>query len=178
MCQICSRKLLSQKMVFKEIKNYAAISKCAQQMCSRKSFPNEAHPGTDLSHAITPPCKLLCQSTHKSLIYSICCKFFILVLICCKRLQQPLFFIFKNFPHISQVISWIIWTQLLLETSTRFVYTRITYWALVDSFFLFTIWLSLRLPIWRVWHIHIWNVGWGYPGVHLGPLFMMFMVWM
>ena len=89
-----------KKMVLKEIKKYGAISKCAQQMCCRKSFLNKAHPGTDLSHAITPPCKLLCQSTHKSLIYSICCKFFILVHICCKTMQQPLFKIFYLSQHV------------------------------------------------------------------------------
>ena len=53
-----------------------------------------------------PPRKLLCISDHNSLIYSICCKFFILVPICYKRLQQPLFFIFKNFPHFLQVKPW------------------------------------------------------------------------
>ena len=87
-------------MVFKEIKNYAAILKCAQQMCCKKSFWMRHTPGTDLSHAITPPCKLLCQSTHKSLIYSICCKFFFLVPICCKTLQQLLFLIFYISQHV------------------------------------------------------------------------------
>ena len=71
-----------------------------------KPFFTEEFPGTNLSHSIAPPCKLLCISDHNSLIYSICCKFFILVPICCKRLQQPLFFIFKNFPHIFLVKPW------------------------------------------------------------------------
>ena len=70
-------------------------------------FFTEESPGTNLSHSIVPPpCKLLCISDHNSLIYSIFCKFFILVPICYKRLQQPLFFIFKNFPHISQLKPW------------------------------------------------------------------------
>ena len=95
-------------------------------------FFTEESPGTNLSHLflikcyfgrpllsvlrslleqichiqLPPPCKLLCISDHNSLIYSICCKFFILVPICCKRLQQPLFFIFNNFPHIFQVNPW------------------------------------------------------------------------
>ena len=69
-------------------------------------FLTEEFPGTNLAHSIAPPCKLLCKSDHNSLIYSICCKFFILVPICCKRLQQPLFFIFKNFPHIFLVKPW------------------------------------------------------------------------
>ena len=72
----------------------------------KNHFGTKEAPGTNLPHSFALPCKLLWISDHNSLIYSICCKFFTLVPICCIRLQQPLFFIFKNFPHFFPLKPW------------------------------------------------------------------------